>query len=446
MDFITLPVVAPLAVFAGSAAAGFVKSAFELPMTKEERDLKLARALETDDGEAELQKMFKQFAQSDGKVSKDKWAKIVREKHSNSQLAKYFGSTNDEVMEQFDRVGGGGKELDFDMFFSGVMTMGATIKLANGMTTEKGTAELKALFDGLAPRSFARVPLKDLGLAAFANPKILKKYFAGVAGTSDVKRTDAAGAAEVAAKKAAAEAKAAKQATGKLMVEAMKATHNALNEQKEADEVIRKAAEVTHAEQKKEADSKLTVEQAEKDLKDAEKELQLQKEKDEAVPAAKKGKKGKDTAEAPAEMAVKMAKQALEEAEKKAAEASKAVEAALAAETKASQARRAKVAAEKAAVDNAAAVTEQLNKDTEMVDVTTNQAIKAKHEHEALVAKDNAVIHGISATFKRLAPLQEDGQKGDEQKADGISWAEFAENCKPYVTVRLHPHDKPLAA
>jgi len=143
-------------------------------------DRKLAEAISTEEGRAELKALFDTLDKDgDGQVTSKEWGKAVSK--NKKKLAKFFGGqTMKEIGQQFNRIDADGSgDLTWDEFMSGVISMGAALKLADALETEEGQKELKALFATLDKDGDGKVTSKEWGKAISKNKDMLAKYFGG---------------------------------------------------------------------------------------------------------------------------------------------------------------------------------------------------------------------------------------------------------------------------
>mmetsp|Transcript_33037 Transcript_33037/g.65706 ORF Transcript_33037/g.65706 Transcript_33037/m.65706 type:complete len:168 (-) Transcript_33037:315-818(-) len=129
---------------------------------------------------AELKAVFEKLDKDgDGKVTSKEWGKAVGK--NRKALKKFFGgATVKEIGQQFSRIDADGSgDLTWDEFVSGVVSLGAALKLADALETEEGRAELKALFTTLDKDGDGKVTSKEWGKAVKKNKDMLAKYFGG---------------------------------------------------------------------------------------------------------------------------------------------------------------------------------------------------------------------------------------------------------------------------
>jgi hypothetical protein len=134
-------------------------------MTFAETALKLAKAMATEDGKAELKKLWDTLDKNgDGKVSGKEWGSAV---YKNKELlAKFFGgATLQEMGQMFNEIDEDNSDsLTWDEFSTqsdSYLTKSravsdAALKLAQAMATEDGKAEFKKLWDTEMARSPAK--------------------------------------------------------------------------------------------------------------------------------------------------------------------------------------------------------------------------------------------------------------------------------------------------
>ena len=238
MDFVSLPVVAPLVIFGGSLAAAFLAEkpdASTASLMAQEMDLALAQNLSTEEGKIELRRLFESIdTDSNGKVSSNEWGRAVSA--NKTVLARYFGGNSQaEVGAQFKRLDlDCSGDLTWEEFCSGAASMGAAIEIADTIKTQKGLDDLRQLFDVLDKDGDGRMTYHELGVAVFTNQTILKRYFGNVTVTSTPKST--AAAKETKDLKEEAERRAEEGAT-----HATAAVEDASEAKRKADEALKDA-------------------------------------------------------------------------------------------------------------------------------------------------------------------------------------------------------------
>lgn len=162
------------------AAAAVSAQAHEEALAEIELDLALATAIASDDDRAELLSLFNALDKDvSGRVSSKEWGSAVG-KH-RATLSKFFGgATPAEIGKQFERLDvDGSKDLSWDEFAGGVMSIGATIRIADALETDAGQAELKKVFSALDKDGDGKVTSKEFGSVVLRNPELVSKYFFG---------------------------------------------------------------------------------------------------------------------------------------------------------------------------------------------------------------------------------------------------------------------------
>jgi len=150
------------------------------PMPPSEADRKLAEAISSEEGRAELKALFSTLDKDgDGKVTKKEWGKALSK--NKDLVSKFFGGqTLKEIGKQFARIDADGSgDLTWDEFVSGLASLNVAQQLAGALSTEEGKKELKALFDALDKDGDGKVTSKEWGSAISKNKEILAKFFGG---------------------------------------------------------------------------------------------------------------------------------------------------------------------------------------------------------------------------------------------------------------------------
>lgn len=437
MDFVTLPVVAPLVIFGSGFTLRKLVDSFapegEAVHTPQELDLALAKALATEAGKSELRLFFESVDTSkDGKVTAEEWAKAVSEKGgSYDTMRKFFGDvTIDELRAQFSRLDvDGSNDLTWDEFSSGVTSLGAAIKIANSIVTDDtGSVELKQLFRKLDKDGDGRVTYPEWGTGVFKDQRILRRFFGSLTSTSTPERTVALKAPMEAAIAAAKVAK--EQASSSEAALAAKT-----RESEAAGSAASRAAAM--AKTKKDSVQMLTQDAAKaaSAISDAQAAVADAESKVVAAPAAtpskkkKTPKKGADAAataaaEAAAQSAqrVKDTKATLEAAKAAADKATKAVEAAKAEVSTAEAEKASTEAAQTTAQEAVRAAKAQAQEDATAAEQTQADEKAAVAAYDASVAADRVVVAEIGKTFKRL----------DIDSNGALSWDECATRRLPH--------------
>lgn len=145
-----------------------------------EVSVKLAKAMDTEEGKAELLGLFEGMDKdSDGKVSSKEWGSKVWQ--NKELLAKYFGGASmAEIGKAFNRLDTDDNEsLTKEEFATAAANYATDIKLAEAMSTDEGAADFKALWDTLDTDKDGKISSKEWGSQVYKNQDVMKKYFGG---------------------------------------------------------------------------------------------------------------------------------------------------------------------------------------------------------------------------------------------------------------------------
>ena len=400
MDFVTLPVVAPLALVGSGFIGQYLKNtfgdAFRPSLTQKELDVALAKALESDEGKTELQRLFESIDKDgDGKVTSTEWAKAVGTQ--GSAMRKFFGSTSlDDIAKQFARLDmDGSEDLTWEEFLVGATGAAAVVKVGDALSEDKGMAEWKNLFDELDADEDGRVTYLEWGLGVFKNQKTLKKFYGVLAATSNPKQTVAYKGVALEKAKAAKAAEEAKEKTAAVYDPAVKAADQAETSAQAASTAASEAVTVKTA-----ADEALAAAKA--TLADASEALAA----NQATPKKEKKK---------AKLEEPKIRAALEEAEKEEAAAQKKVDAVTKEATAKALERDQKAKAAKDARETVVTLQQQMDSDSAAALVLAAEEEAAQQQWQRCLKADQACVAAIAKTFAKL----------DVDKTGALSWDEF---------------------
>lgn len=140
----------------------------------------LGDLLQKDESKREIRQLWNTIDENyDGKISSEEWAQKISE--NEEMMSKYFGgSTVSEVKHAFNRVDSSGNNaLTWGEFCSEAKSYNSTVKLAEAMKTEEGSAELKKLWDTLDKDGDKKISGKEWGSAVYKSQELMSKYFGG---------------------------------------------------------------------------------------------------------------------------------------------------------------------------------------------------------------------------------------------------------------------------
>ena len=190
VPFTVVPVVVPLAFLVSGFLGSFLKEELG-DLTPQQLDLALAKALASDEGCAELRKVFALIDRDgNGKVTSQEWGVAVES--NGTALRKYFGAsmTASAMAAQFARLDvDGSNDLTWDEFVVGAKASGVAIKMADTMVTDKGKREWKQLFDALDKNGDGRVSFSEWSLGLYNHKRMYKKFYENLAPLSNPKLT-----------------------------------------------------------------------------------------------------------------------------------------------------------------------------------------------------------------------------------------------------------------
>ena len=132
----------------------------------------------TEEGSAQFKTLFDALDKDrNGRVSKKEWGEGIFK--NRVLLAKYFGGASlGEIGAAFARLDADGSgDLTWKELRSGGATLGAAVRIADGLSTPDGNAELRRLFESIDSNSDGKVTSKEWGEAVSANKQLLAKYF-----------------------------------------------------------------------------------------------------------------------------------------------------------------------------------------------------------------------------------------------------------------------------
>lgn len=148
--------------------------------------IQMVQALQSDEGKAELRTFFDSLDKDhNGKVSSKEWGHALGK--NKEIMSKYFGgSTPAEIGQAFKRIDvNSDGNLSWEEFVAAAdakmaQVDSSTVKLAEGLATDDGKAELKAFFDILDKDGNGKVSSKEWGHAVSKQKELMAKYFGGM--------------------------------------------------------------------------------------------------------------------------------------------------------------------------------------------------------------------------------------------------------------------------
>jgi len=190
VPFTVVPVVVPLAFLVSGFLGSFLKEELG-DLTPQQLDLALAKALASDEGSAELRKVFALIDRDgNGTVTSQEWGLAIES--NGTALRKYFGAsmTASAMAAQFARLDvDGSNDLTWDEFVVGAKASGVAIKMADTMVTDKGKREWKQLFDALDKNDDGRVSFSEWSLGLYNHKRMYNKFYENLAPLSNPKLT-----------------------------------------------------------------------------------------------------------------------------------------------------------------------------------------------------------------------------------------------------------------
>jgi len=378
------------------AAAAVSAQAHEEALAEIELDLALATAIASDDDRAELLSLFNALDKDvSGSVSSKEWGSAVG-KH-RATLSKFFGgATPAEIGKQFERLDvDGSKDLSWDEFAGGVMSIGATIRIADALETDAGQAELKKVFSALDKDGDGKVTSKEFGSAMLRNPELVSKFFG-----KSLALTAAGLSGDIVAEMAAA------KTTLNDAAAAAKAAVEKLESARKGGTAAQAAGSAAEGPHQQAADAVAKCEQRLKAATDAATAAKAALEPAEAAEKAIKPKDKRKLAEA---------KKAVDACQTTFKRAQSEVDAAQKSRDVAAKAVKEKAAAKDAASQAVAKAEEHISNEQAALQRKEAELKAATENWEAFSTAEKEAVTEIAQVFRRL----------DSDKSNTLTWPEF---------------------